>query len=55
MTGAREAHLIGQLGTIRTTAELDAFRAELRAQGEAVTADLFRAMEAAGDQLRGRA
>lgn len=54
MTGAREAHLIAQLGTIRTTAELDAFRAQLRAQGETITADLFRAMEAAADQMRGR-
>jgi ethanolamine utilization cobalamin adenosyltransferase len=54
MTPAREAHLIGQLRTVTTTEELNAFRAQIRAQGETVTSDLFRAMERTADTLRGR-
>jgi len=54
MTAEREAHLIAQVGTITSTAELDAFRAQLRAQGDETASGLFMAMEQAADRLRGR-
>jgi hypothetical protein len=54
MTSEREAHLIRMLRTITSTAELDAFRAQIRDEGETVTPDLFLAMETTADRLRRR-
>jgi hypothetical protein len=45
MTPAREAHLIRQAQTLSSLAELHAFRDQIKAQGEQITAGLFRAME----------
>ena len=49
MTDARENHLLRQVETITCRAELDAFRAQIAAQGEQVTAELYRAMERKAD------
>jgi hypothetical protein len=45
MTPAREAHLIRQAQTLSSLAELHAFRDQIKAQGEQITAGLFQAME----------
>jgi hypothetical protein len=44
MTPDREAHLVRAAATIRSRAELQGFTAQLKAQGEAVTTDLARAI-----------
>jgi hypothetical protein len=49
MTAEREAHLLAQVATITCRAEMDAFRAQITAQGESVTADLYRAMQRKAD------
>jgi len=44
MTEAREAELLRAVPTLRCTAELDGFRAQLRDQGETPTAALYQAL-----------
>ncbi len=44
MTEAREAELLRAVPTLRCTAELDGFCAQLRDQGETPTAALYQAL-----------
>lgn len=44
MTETREAELLRAVPTLRCTAELDGFRAQLRDQGETPTAALHQAL-----------
>ena len=44
MTEARERELLRAVPTLRCTAELDGFRAQLREQGETTTAALYQAL-----------
>ncbi len=44
MDDARERHLIAMARTLRCRGEIEGFRAQLRAQGEAPTGDLMAAL-----------
>jgi len=52
MTEERERELMRQVHTIRSTAEMDGFRAQLAAQGETPTAGLYQALMRQSERLK---
>ncbi len=52
MTEERERELMRQVHTIRSTAEMDGFRAQLAAQGETPTAELYQALMRQSERLK---
>ncbi len=52
MTEERERELMRQVHTIRSTAEIDGFRAQLAAQGETPTAGLYQALMRQSERLK---
>lgn len=52
MTEERERELMRQVHTIRSTAEMDGFRAQLSVQGETPTAGLYQALMRQSERLK---
>ncbi len=54
MNSAREAEVLAHIPTLDSTAEAAAFRKQLSDQGETLTTEVYRALIARLDYLRGR-
>ena len=54
MTPARETHLMGQILTLGSVAEAEAFHAQIKRQGEQITTALLAALLARIEILRNR-
>ena len=52
MTEDRERELLRQVPTLRSTEEMDGFRAQLAAQGETPTAGLYAALMQQSERIR---
>lgn len=52
MSEERERELMRHVHTIRSTAEMDGFRAQLAAQGETPTAGLYQALMRQSERLK---
>ena len=52
MTEDRERELLRQVPTLRSTEEMDGFRAQLTAQGETPSAALYQALMAQSERLK---